>query len=327
MRVNVSHVNTKKREDGQINMANISAKEVAALRKKTGCGMMECKKALVEADGDMDAAIKVLRERGLAVAAKKADRIAAEGIVDILTEDNATAIIEVNSETDFVAKNETFQTFVKNLLKVILKNRPADLDALNACAYPDSDMTVDEKVKDMIFTIGENMHIRRFQVIDGVVSTYIHGKGSIGVVVTFDTDADTAGKDAFKEMAKNVALQVAAMPVLYLNKEAVPASVLEEEKSVLMSQIKNDPKMASKPEQIIEKMVLGRIGKYYEQNCLMEQEYVKDDKVTVGQYVQNTAKELGAQVKVTGFVRYERGEGLEKREDNFAEEIAKMVNG
>ena len=147
------------------------------------------------------------------------------------------------------------------------------------------------------------------------------------MVVTFDTDADTAGKDAFKEMAKNVALQVAAMPVLYLNKEAVPASVLEEEKSVLMSQIKNDPKMASKPEQIIEKMVLGRIGKYYEQNCLMEQEYVKDDKVTVGQYVQNTAKELGAQVKVTGFVRYERGEGLEKREENFAEEIAKMVNG
>ena len=308
-------------------MVNISAKEVAALRKKTGCGMMECKKALVEAEGDMEAAIKVLRERGLAVAAKKADRIAAEGIVDILTEGNATAIIEVNSETDFVAKNETFQVFVKNLLKVILKNRPADLDALNACVYPDSDMTVDEKVKDMIFTIGENMHIRRFQVIDGVVSTYIHGKGSIGVVVTFDTDADTAGKDAFKEMAKNVALQVAAMPVLYLNKEAVPSSVLEEEKGVLMSQIKNDPKMASKPEQIIEKMVLGRIGKYYEQNCLMEQEYVKDDKVTVGQYVQNTAKELGAQVKVTGFVRYERGEGLEKREENFAEEIAKMVNG
>ncbi len=308
-------------------MVNISAKEVAALRKKTGCGMMECKKALVEAEGDMEAAIKVLRERGLAVAAKKADRIAAEGIVDILTEGNATAIIEVNSETDFVAKNETFQVFVKNLLKVILKNRPADLDALNACAYPDSDMTVDEKVKDMIFTIGENMHIRRFQVIDGVVSTYIHGKGSIGVVVTFDTDADTAGKDAFKEMAKNVALQVAAMPVLYLNKEAVPSSVLEEEKGVLMSQIKNDPKMATKPEQIIEKMVLGRIGKYYEQNCLMEQEYVKDDKVTVGQYVQNTAKELGAQVKVTGFVRYERGEGLEKREENFAEEIAKMVNG
>mgnify|MGYP000917953898 CR=1 FL=1 len=308
-------------------MANISAKEVAELRKKTGCGMMECKKALVEADGDMDAAIKVLRERGLAVAAKKADRIAAEGIVDILTEGNVTAIIEVNSETDFVAKNETFQAFVNSLLKVIIANRPADIAALNACAYPDSDMTVEEKMKDMIFTIGENMHIRRFEIVDGVVSSYIHGKGATGVVVLFDTDAATAQSDKFKEMAKNVALQVAAMPVLYLNKEAVPAEVIAEEKNVLMTQIKNDPKMASKPEQIIEKMVTGRIGKYYEQNCLMEQAYVKDDSVSVGKYVQNTAKELGADIAVKGFIRYERGEGLEKREDNFAEEIAKMVNG
>ena len=308
-------------------MANISAKEVAELRKKTGCGMMECKKALVEADGDMDAAIKVLRERGLAVAAKKADRIAAEGIVDILTEGNVTAIIEVNSETDFVAKNETFQAFVNSLLKVIIANRPADIAALNACAYPDSDMTVEEKMKNMIFTIGENMHIRRFEIVDGVVSSYIHGKGATGVVVLFDTDAATAQSDKFKEMAKNVALQVAAMPVLYLNKEAVPAEVIAEEKNVLMTQIKNDPKMASKPEQIIEKMVTGRIGKYYEQNCLMEQAYVKDDSVSVGKYVQNTAKELGADIAVKGFIRYERGEGLEKREDNFAEEIAKMVNG
>ena len=306
-------------------MASISAKDVAALRAKTGCGMMECKKALVEADGNMDEAVKVLRERGLAVAAKKADRIAAEGVVDILVENDAAAIIEVNSETDFVAKNDTFKAFVKTLLETILKNRPADVAALMASKYADSDMTVEAKMKDMIFTIGENMSVRRFEVIEGVLSSYIHGKGSIGVIVTFDAE-DNAKKNAgFAEFSKNIALQVAALPVQYLNKESVPASVIEDEKQILMTQIKNDPSNSKKPEQIIEKMVNGRIGKFYEQNCLMEQGYVKDDSLKVGQYVEATAKEFGGSIKVTGFVRYEKGEGLQKREENFGDEIAKMI--
>ena len=306
-------------------MANITAKDVAALRAKTGIGMMECKKALVEANGDAEEAIKILRKRGeLKAEAKAATRIAADGIVDILKDGDVTAMIEVNSETDFVAKNASFQEFVKNLLKTIVANKPADVDALMASTYIDGATTVDAKLKEMIFVIGEKLSIRRFVVVEGVASTYIHGTGSIGVIVTFDTDL--AAKDEFAAFAKNIALQVGAYPTPYLNKESVPASVIEEEKSILMAQIANDPANAKKPAQIIEKMVSGRISKFYDNNCLLDMSYVKDDDMKVGKYVEVTAKELGGNITVTGFFRFEKGEGIQKREENFAEEIAKLTN-
>ncbi len=304
----------------------ISAKDVAELRKKTGCGMMECKKALVEAEGNFDEAVKVLREKGLAVAAKKADRIAAEGVVDILVEGNTAAIIEVNSETDFVAKNDNFKEFVKNVLKTIIAERPASVEELLAKPYADG-LTVETKLKEMIFTIGENMNIRRFTVVDGTLSTYIHGNGQTGIIINFEADDAAKNNAGFAEFAKNIALQCAAMPVLYLDKESVPASVIEEEKNILIAQIKNDPKNASKPENIIEKMVTGKIGKYYETNCLVEQAYVKEDDISVAKYVERTAKEFGGSIKIIGYVKYEKGEGLEKREDDLAAEVAKLVNG
>jgi len=307
-------------------MATITAKDVAALRAKTGIGMMECKKALVEAEGDMDAAIKVLRERGLAVAAKKADRIAADGIVDIMTEGSITAMVEVNSETDFVAKNESFREFVSNILKTILKNKPVTLDELLTAKYLDTNETLEAKLKEMIFTIGEKISIRRFVIVDGLTSTYIHGKGAIGVIVSFETSPAIAAKEEFAEFAKNIALQAAAYSVSYLNKEAVPASVLNEEKAILVAQIKNDPAMASKPANIIEKMVVGRLGKFYDNNCVLEQSYIKDEDLKVSKYVENTAKALGGPIKVTSFVRYEKGEGIQKREEDFAAEIAKLTN-
>ena len=308
-------------------MANITAKDVAELRAKTGIGMMECKKALVEANGDAEEAIKILRKRGeLKAEAKAATRIAADGIVDILKDGDVTAIIEVNTETDFVAKNASFQEFVKNLLKTIIVNKPADVDALLASEYVDGGVTVDAKLKEMIFVIGEKISIRRFAVVTGIASTYIHGTGSIGVIVTFDADAAIAGTDEFAAFAKNIALQVGAYPTPYLNRESVPASVIEEEKSILMAQIAADPANAKKPAQIIEKMVIGRINKFYDNNCLLDMSYVKDDELKVGKYVEKTAKELGGDITVTGFYRFEKGEGIQKREENFAEEIAKLTN-
>ena len=308
-------------------MAAITAKMVADLRAQTGCGMMECKKALTASNGDFDEAVKVLREKGLAVAAKKATRIASEGVVDImLSEDGKTAaMIEVNAETDFVAKNEKFQEFVRGLLKTIIAHRPADVEALNTLPYPDSDFTVEGKLKDMIFTIGENMNIRRFLIVDGVLSTYIHGKGTTGVIINFEADDVCVANPGFAEFAKNIALQVAAMPVLYLNKESVPAADLEAEKQIQLTLMKNDPKNANKPENILEKMIMGKMNKFYEKNCLTEQSYIKDDNMSVSQYVAACAKEFGGNIAIKGFSIYERGEGLEKKEDNFAEEIASMM--
>ncbi len=307
-------------------MANITAKDVATLRAKTGIGMMECKKALVEADGDVEEAIKILRKRGeLKAEAKTATRIAADGIVDIMKDGDTTAMIEVNSETDFVAKNASFQEFVKNLLKTIIANKPADVEALMASKYIDGDVTVEAKLKEMIFVIGEKISIRRFVVVSGLSSTYIHGTGSIGVIVTFEADDAVAAKDEFAAFAKNIALQVGAYPTPYLNRESVPASVLEEEKNILMAQIANDPANAKKPAQIIEKMVSGRINKFYDNNCLLDMAYVKEDDMKVGKYVENTAKELGGAITVTGFHRFEKGEGIQKREENFADEIAKLT--
>ena len=301
-----------------------TAKDVAELRKQTGCGMMDCKKALVESNGDFEAAVKYLREKGMAATAKKADRIAAEGIVDIMTIDNTTAIVEVNSETDFVAKNATFQEFVKDILKTIIANKPANVDELLASNYV-AGGTVSEALAEQIYKIGEKISIRRFQVVEGVVSTYIHGMGATGVIVSFETDL--ADKDLFKECAKNVALQTAAMDVKYLDKDSVPASVLAEEEAILISQMKEDPKMANKPEAVLANIVKGRIGKFYENNCLLEQAYVKDDSMSVAKYVASVAKELGGSIKVTGYVRFDKGAGLEKREEDFAAEIAKMVQG
>ena len=306
-------------------MAEISAKAVAELRKQTGCGMMDCKNALKDANGDFEAAVKLLREKGMAATAKKASRIAAEGLVDIMTIGDTTAMVEVNSETDFVAKNAIFQEFVKTVLKTVIANKPADVDALLACNVAEGTGTVLDALNEHTYKIGEKLSIRRFVVIDGVVSTYIHGMGSTGVVVSFETDV--ADKDGFAECAKNVALQTAAMNVAYLDKDSVPASVLEEEKTILIKQMQQDPKMAGKPEQVLEKIVLGKLGKFYENNCLLEQAYVKDDSMSVGKYVASVAKELGGFIKVTGYVRYDKGEGLEKREEDFAAEIAKMVNG
>ncbi len=306
-------------------MANITAKDVAELRKRTGIGMMECKKALVDANGDMDAAIKILREKGeLKAESKMATRIAADGIVEILKSGDVTAMIEVNSETDFVAKNESFKEFVKELLQIIINEKPADNDALMACKY-DDEMNVEAKMKEMIFKIGEKLTVRRFVVVEGITSTYIHGTGSIGVIAKFETNV--ADKAEFTAFAKNIALQIGAYPTPYLNREQVPAAVLEEEKNILLAQIANDPANAKKPEQIKLKMVEGRISKFYDNNCLLDMTYVKDEDMKVSQYVAAAAKEMGGDITIVDFYRFEKGEGIQKREENFADEIAKMTAG
>ena len=304
-------------------MATITAKDVAALRAKTGIGMMECKKALVETDGDMDAAIKLLREKGeLKAETKMATRIAADGIVDVLSENGKTAIVEVNTETDFVAKNDMFKAFVKNLLKSIVANNPADVEALLASDY--EGVTVDAKLKELIFQIGEKITIRRFAVVEGVTSTYIHGLGSIGVIVKFDTDcADNAD---FAEFAKNIALQVGAYPTPYLDRNAVPADVIENEKNIIKAQLANAPKMANKPEKVLDGIVMGKLGKFYENNCLVDMEYVKaEEHESVGKYVANTAKAMGGKIAIASFVRFEKGEGIEKKQDDLAAEVAKLT--
>ena len=306
-------------------MANITAKDVAALRAKTGIGMMECKKALVEANGDVEAAIKILREKGeLKAESKMATRIAADGIVEILKDGNTTAMIEVNSETDFVAKNESFKEFVGDLLKIIIAQKPADVDALMNCKF-DDEMNVEAKMKEMIFKIGEKLTVRRFVCVEGVTSTYIHGTGSIGVVAKFETNV--ADKAEFAAFAKNIALQIGAYPTPYLCREQVPASVLEEEKNILLAQIANDPANAKKPDAIKAKMVEGRINKFYDNDCLVDMTYVKDEDMKVGQYVKAAAKEMGGEIAIVDFYRFEKGEGIQKREENFAEEIAKMTAG
>ena len=306
-------------------MANISAQDVKRLREMTGCGMMDCKNALVKSEGDFDAAIQLLREMGAAKALKKEGRIAAEGCVDILVKDGSAVIVEVNIETDFAAKSAPFREFVAGLMETILATRPADVEALKACTYCGTNDTVETILQDRIGTISEKISIRRFQIVDGAVASYIHGGGETGVIVSFDTDV--AGDARFAEAAKNVALQVAAVPCRFVSKDAVPASVIEEEKNILLAQLANDEKFAAKPAAIQQKMVEGKLGKFYDENCLCEQSYVKDDSLTVGKYIAGVAKEIGGKIAITGFIRFDKGEGIEKKEENFAEEIAKMVNG
>lgn len=302
-----------------------TAKDVQTLREKTECGMMDCKKALTEAGGDMDKAVELLREKGLAAATKKAGRIAAEGVVLAMVDDatKVGVVIEVNSETDFVAKNEKFMDFVTSCAKTVAKNKPADVDALLPLPAVGMGMTIEEELRDKILTIGENMKIRRFAYAEGDIVTYVHGGGRIGVMVCFDTDV--AGKDGFADYAKDVAMQIAAINPLYLTDSQVPADVIEKEKEILAAQIANDEKLKNKPEQIIAKMVDGRISKYYKENCLLNQEFVKDSSMTVAQYSEETGKKLGGSIKIKSFVRYEKGDGLEKREDNFADEVAGMI--
>ena len=298
----------------------ISAKDVQTLRERSGCGMMDCKNALVEAGGDMDKAIEILREKGLAAQVKKAGRIAAEGIVYAKTEGNVTVLIEVNSETDFVAKNQKFVDFVDACATAAIKGNPADVEALME-VKPDGGDTLTAMLQNLILQIGENMKVRRFVRVEGNVVSYIHGGGRIGVLVEYDAPAGIAENETCKAAMKDLAMQVAAVSAQYLNKEAVPAETLEEEKRILTVQAMNE----GKPQNIAEKMVAGRIQKFYKEVCLLEQPFVKDGDISVAQYVEKVSKELGGTITVKGFTRFERGEGLEKRSDNFAEEVASMM--
>lgn len=302
-------------------MANITAKDVASLRERTGVGMMDCKKALVEAEGDVEKAIVILREKGLATQAKKAGRVAAEGIVASVVEGNVGAVVEVNSETDFVANTEQFKSFVAMVAKTIIEANPADIEALKASKAAGSDKTIEEELQEVFLKIRENIQIRRFTRLEGNLVSYVHGEGRIGVMVQMDTDlgekASACGKD--------VALQVAAMNPAYLDRNSVPADVIDGEKKVIMGQMAEDPKMANKPEAVLSKIAEGKLGKFYTENCLVDQEFVKDGEYTVGKYVDKCAKDLGGSIKVVNYVRFERGEGIAKREDNFADEVASMI--
>ena len=308
----------------------VTAAMVKELREMTGAGMMDCKKALAATDGDMDKAVEFLREKGLAGAEKKAGRIAAEGIVaTAMTEDEKKAVVvEVNAETDFVAKNAKFQAYVAQVAAQALTTTAADMDAFMEEKWAaDESLTVKEALSSQISIIGENMNIRRFkQVVEenGVVVSYIHAGGRIGVLVDVET---SIVNDAVKEMGKNIAMQIAALNPKYTSRDEVSADFIEHEKSILMAQIQNDPKEASKPEKVIQGMIQGRINKELKEICLLDQTYVKaeDGKQSVAQYVAQVAKENGASITVKGFVRFETGEGLEKKEENFAEEVAKQM--
>lgn len=307
---------------------DITAAMVKELRGMTGAGVMACKKALVETDGDMDKAIEVLREKGEATAVKKAGRIAAEGVVFTAVEDDKRAsIVEVNSETDFVAKNEKFQTFVSNVAKQVLASDAADIDAFMEEAWAlDTSKTVKDELVSQIAVIGENMNIRRFEKVstDGVVVSYIHGGGRIGVLVEADTEVVN---DNVKEALKNIAMQVAALNPKYVSESEVDQEYIEHEKEILKAQIMNDPKESQKPEKVIEGMIQGRIKKELKEICLLDQPYVKaaDGKQTVAKYLEEVSKEVGATVTLKKFIRFETGEGLEKKEEDFAAEVAKQM--
>ncbi|HHX58039.1 MAG TPA: elongation factor Ts [Clostridiales bacterium] len=307
-------------------MANYTAKDVSELRKSTGVGMMDCKNALVEADGDMEKAVLILREKGLATQAKKSGRVAAEGLVISMVDESkkAGAIVEINSETDFVAKTPDFKAFVESVAKTIVNENPADMDALLKTKLEGSTETVEEALQTLFLKIRENLQIRRFTRLEGILVPYIHGEGRIGVLVKLESDIDSSNEELLA-CGKDCALQIAALNPAYLNREDVPDSVIESEKSIMKIQMSEDPKMANKPEQVIVKIVEGKIRKYYSENCLLEQEFVKDGDFTVAKYVDSIAKKLGGSIKVAEFVRYERGEGIEKKEENFADEIAKMI--
>ena len=303
----------------------ISAKDVMELRRQTDCGMMECKKALTQADGDFAKAVEILREQGLATASKKAGRIAAEGMVYAVAYDNCAVVVEVNAETDFVAKNDKFVDFTKQLAKVVADENPADLDALMSCKMGEG--TVDDALKALILVIKENIKVRRFARYEGHCAAYVHGGGTHGVIVKFETSDEVAAKPEFAAFGKDIAMQIAAANPSYLNREQVPADVLNKEKEIVLAQMANDPKTAGKPDAIKEKMAIGKLGKFYKESCLMDQAFIKDGSRDVTKYVAATAKELGGDIKIAEYTHYVKGEGLEKRSEDFAAEVAAAIKG
>ncbi len=308
-------------------MANVTASDVKELRDMTGCGMMDCKRALVEANGDRDEAVKILREKGLAKAAKKAGRIAAEGIVKTKVNGNTGVIVEINCETDFCAKSDKFLEMVEALTDTILANDVADVEALKACTIAGGSQTVADYMVEKIATIGENMNIRRFTKMNGILVPYMHDGGRIGTLVKLDTDKP---EDAtVLTCGKNVALQITALNAQFVSQNDIPADVLANEKEVQLGLVKTENAQSAKPkpENVLEKIVEGRLRKYYEEVCLLDQKYFKDDTMSIGKYVETEAKAAGATIKIDSFVRYERGEGIEKKKDDFASEVAAMVKG
>ena len=300
-----------------------TANDVKTLREMTACGMMDCKKALAENDGDMDKAVEWLREKGLAKAAKKAGRIAAEGMAyaAVCEECGVGALVEVNCETDFCAKSAPFVAFVKDICTAVMKDAPADVDALMNCTYPGSELKISEILPEKVMVIGENLQLRRFaRFPENTSVSYVHAGGKIGVLVNLAVEGDF---DA-TEIGKDVAMQIAALNPRFWDKSLVTDEVLEEEKKVLVAQMDNDPKMASKPAQVKEKIAAGKLSKFFEENCLLQQAFVKDGSMTVEQYIATASK--GA-VKFLDAVRFERGEGIEKKQDNFAEEVAAQISG
>lgn len=298
-----------------------TAQDVKELRERTGCGMMDCKKALTDSGGNLEKALDNLREKGLAAAAKKADRIAAEGMVFAVSdmEKKIGVVLEVNAETDFVAKNNSFKNFVADVADVILNNNPSDVEML--LALPMGNDTVEAALREKILVIGENIKLRRFVRYEGVCVSYIHGGGTHAVLVNFETGDDVAVKPEFTSFGRDIAMQIAAANPLYVKPEEVPKEVIKHEEEILTAQAINE----GKPKEIAEKMVAGRIKKYYKENCLLEQEFVKDPDKTVAQYTAQTAKELNGTISIEKFIRFEKGEGLEKRVENFAEEVMGQI--
>ena len=300
-----------------------TAADVKTLREMTNVGMMDCKKALQETDGDMDKAVEWLREKGLAKAAKKSGRIAAEGMAYADVINGIGVVVEVNIETDFASKTPVFVDFVKQIATVVAENAPADLEALKACKYPGSDLTVAEMIPEKVMVIGENLQIRRFErFAENTSVAYVHAGGKIGVLVNLavegDIDVTTIGKDA--------AMQIAALNPRFWDKSDVSDAVLEEEKKILVAQMDNDEKMAGKPQAVKEKIAAGKINKFYEENCLLQQAFVKDGSMSVEQYMASAAKALGGSVKFVSAVRFEKGEGIEKKQEDFAAEVAAQMN-
>ena len=304
-----------------------SAADVKKLREMTDCGMMECKKALTATDGDMDKAVEWLREKGLATAAKKAGRVAAEGICAAYVADNGAAagLVEVNIETDFAANNPDFRSFAADLAKLVAEKAPADMDAFLAMELVPG-KTVEDVRKEKVATIRENMQVRRFGRYEGGKTvSYIHMGGKIGVLLNMEVSENLMASAEVEELGKDLAMQVAAMNPLFLDKSNVDEATIEKEKEILFIQAKQDEKNAGKPDAIIEKMVLGRIGKYYSENCLMQQDFVKGDKITCEKHVAEVAKALGGTIAIKGYTRFLTGEGIEKKADDFAAEVASMV--
>ena len=300
-----------------------TAQDVKTLREMTNVGMMDCKRALQETDGDMDKAVEWLREKGLAKAAKKAGRIAAEGMAFATVSGGVGAVVEVNCETDFCAGSAPFKAFVKDIAQVVIDSDPADVAALLESPYPGSALTVAQTLPDKVMQIGENLQIRRFTRFDQNTSVaYVHAGGKIGVLVNLAVEG---GIDA-TEIGKDVAMQIAALAPRFWDKSQVTADVLEEEKKIALALMDQDPKMANKPLPVKEKIVLGKMNKFYEENCLLQQPFVKDGAVTVSQYIAAAAKALGGKVSFVDAVRYLRGEGIEKKEENFADEVAAQMN-